>query len=121
MLTACAMTRATEARARGAGGAASTPLGSGVSWPRRTHRPRLLRLPGARQPAGATPELGCGVKGLRPLRWVRDPECSLWGPEGPLLRGDEEPQSRASRFLFECYNLVVWMLVAAFGISWIQC
>ena len=33
---------------------------------------------------------GCAAEGLRILRWVRDPEGSLWGPEGAHFRGEEE-------------------------------
>ena len=57
-LIAGAENRTTEARVRSPGGAASTPLGFGGHLGLGcTHRPRLLRLPGAGETAGATPEL----------------------------------------------------------------
>ena len=52
-----AVERATEERVRSAGGAPSTALGCGVSWASGAPSPRLLRLPGAGESAGATPEL----------------------------------------------------------------
>ena len=60
--------------------------------------PHPLRLPGAGESAAgwggrwwATPAIGCGAEGLTTLGWVREPEGILWGPEGPHLRGEEEP------------------------------
>ena len=69
---------------------ASTLLGFKVSWAS-DPPPRLLRLPGAGESAGATSALGRVAEGMRTLPWVRDPEGSLRGPEGPHFRGEEEP------------------------------
>ena len=52
-----AVKRASEARVRSAGAPASTAMGCGVSWASGAPSPRLLRLPGAGESAGATPEL----------------------------------------------------------------
>ena len=74
------------------GGAASTPLGFGVTWA--SGAPTVPAScccpePGSRR--GRPLNSGCAAEDLRILRWVRGPEGHLWGPEGPHFREEGEP------------------------------